>query len=420
MVSGSLTTSLPGGFTDVCALPGNPTVAAEPPGGVADQGRRVTFNLGTMNNPGPGNATLTLRYTAVAIDNPGNIRGVRLDNRVIWDWVGGQLTESAVEVILVEPTLTLEKDADPRTVPPGGVVTFTLTIGNDSPPSDSPAFDLELTDTVPVGMTYVVGSLTASDSGPVDDSAEPLLRVTRPVLGLNETVIVTFQATAGNLPAGTQIRNDAYLTWSTLPGDVTTPQSAFNSLSTERVYDPPINANVTVAIPSLPATGFTPDRVTELPPLPADLPYADLGGLVLDIPALQLSLPIVGVPSGEEGWDLTWLAAQAGYLEGTAYPTHSGNSALTAHVTLPSGKPGPFARLADLRWGDRVIVRAFGQEYVYEVRTVARVNAADLRSLAHKEQPWLTLVTCHTYDEASGRYLHRWVVQAVLISVTEP
>jgi len=86
---------------------------------------------------------------------------------------------------------------------------------------------------------------------------------------------------------------------------------------------------------------------------------------------------------------------------------------------LPNGRPGPFARLKDLRWGDRILVRAYGQEYTYEVRTVARVNAGDLRSLAHKEQPWLTLVTCHTYDEANGRYLHRWVVQAVLISVTE-
>ena len=205
-----------------------------------------------------------------------------------------------------------------------------------------------------------------------------------------------------------------------MPGDVTTPQSAFNSLSAERVYDPPINANVTVAIPSLPATGFPPDRVTELPPAPAGHSYADLGGLVLDIPALQLSLPIVGVPSGVEGWDLTWLWDQAGYLEGTAYPTHTGNSALTAHVTLPNGRPGPFARLKDLRWGDRILVRAFGQVYAYEVRAVTRVNAGDLRSLAHKERAWLTLVTCHTYDEASGRYLHRWVVQAVLISVTEP
>jgi hypothetical protein len=191
---------------------------------------------------------------------------------------------------------------------------------------------------------YVVGR--CASGGTVDVSALPLLRVTWPVLGLDETLTVSFQTTVGTLPAGTQIRNDAYLTWSTLPGDVTTPQSTFNSLSTERVYDPPINANVIVVIPSLPATGFAPDRVTVLPPVPAGRPYADLGGMLLDIPALQLSLPIVGVPADPVGWDLTWLADQAGYLVGTAYPTHRGNSALTAHVTLPDGRPGPFMHWA--------------------------------------------------------------------------
>ena len=83
-----------------------------------------------MTNAGPGNATLTLRYTVVVIDNTDNVRGVSLNNRATWDWVGGQLIDGAEEVVVVEPTLTLEKDADPRSVPPGGVVTFTFTISN--------------------------------------------------------------------------------------------------------------------------------------------------------------------------------------------------------------------------------------------------------------------------------------------------
>lgn len=411
-VSGGLTTSLPGGFAAVCDLPANPTVTAEPPGGVANQGRRVTFTLGTLANPGPASATLTLRYTAVVIDNPENVRGVTLNNRVMWDWVGGQLVESASDAVVVEPTLTLAKDADPHSVPPGGVVTFTLTIANVSPPSDSPAFDLILTDTVPAGMTYVPGSLAASGGGVIDDTAAPALRVTWPVLGLDDNLVVTFQATMGALPAGTRIRNDGYLTWSTLPGDSSAPQSTFNALSTERIYDPPINANVEVAIPALPSTGFTPGRVTEIQ---GTSRLADLGELALEIPALKVSIPIVGVPADEEGWDLTWLAAQAGYLEGTAYPTHRGNSALTAHVILPSGRPGPFAGLEGLRWGDRILVHAYGMRYTYEVRYVARASATDLRWLDHKEQPWLTLITCRAYDESLGGYLQRVIVQAVLV-----
>jgi len=66
-----------------------------------------------------------------------------------------------------------------------------------------------------------------------------------------------------------------------------------------------------------------------------------------------------------------------------------------------------------------VVVHAYGQHYVYEVRSVTRVNGGDLRPLGHKDQSWLTLITCRTYDDASGRYLHRLVVQAVLVEVAE-
>ena len=168
------------------------------------------------------------------------------------------MIESAPDVTVVEPTLALEKAASPNSVPPGGVVTFTLTVSHPAPSSDSPAFDLELTDTVPLGMAYVPGSLVATGGGVIDATAAPLCRVTWSVLDRNNSVTATFQATMGQLPAGTRIRNDAYLSWSTLPGDVTAPQSIHNLLSTERVYDPPINANVIVAIPALPGTGFRP------------------------------------------------------------------------------------------------------------------------------------------------------------------
>ncbi|MCJ7512385.1 MAG: sortase, partial [Anaerolineales bacterium] len=415
--SPGLTTIPAGAFAAACA---SPTVAEEPAGSGAaeDQGRRVTFNLGSMTSAGPGVATLTLIYEAVVIDNPGNVRGVNLNNGVTWTWVGGQLIESAPDVSVVEPTLTLAKDATPRSVPPGGLVTFTVTVNHPAPPSNSPAFDLELTDTVPLGMTYVPGSLTASPGGTIDDTAAPSLRVTWPVLDLNDSVTATFQATMGQLPAGTRIRNDAYLSWSTLPLDFSAPQSIYNVLSTERVYDPPINANVVVAIPALPGTGYAPGRVTELPSAPSSQPYEDLGDLVLEIPSLGVRVPIVGVPSGDEGWDLTWLWNQAGHLEGTAYPGWDGNSALTAHVYRPDGRPGPFVRLDELGWDDPVIVHANGQRYEYRVRQVERVVPGNLSALRHESQPWLTLLTCQGYDEIQDKYLWRLAVRAVLVDVS--
>ncbi|MCX6070191.1 MAG: sortase [Chloroflexi bacterium] len=421
--SSGLTTT--GDFAAACSSPG---VAEEPAGSgnAEDQGRRVTFNLGTMTNAGPGDATLTLLYSAVAIDNAGNVRGVNLNNGVTWTWVGGQLVENAQEVTLVEPTLTLSKTAAPMSAPPGAPITFTLTIEQDAS-SDSAAFDLRLVDVVPVGLTYVPGSLAAI-SGPTavsDESGAPTLIVTWDDFGLGETATVQFQATMGNLGPGDGVTNMARLEWTSLPDNppASLNLSLHNTLAAERRYDPAtgvdlygVTADVTVRVPRLPETGFAPGRVTQLE---GQSHLADVGDLTLEIPALGISIPIVGIPAEEAGWDLTWLGAQAGYLEGTAYPTHRGNSALTAHVTLPNGRPGPFAELADLRWGDRVVVHAYGLRYVYKVRTIARVNGGDLRSLGHKDQAWLTLITCRTYDEATGKYLHRIAVQAVLIEVAE-
>ena len=413
-------------FTAACNPPTNPTVGPLPPGDPAleNQGRRIVFDLGNVSNPGLINATLTIDYTVVVLDSAANVRAATMANAVVLEWTGGTLTETSPDVTLVEPTLTLTKTAAPTSGPPGTPITFTLTIGQVAA-SDSAAFDLLLEDVIPVGLTYIPGSLTVI-GGPLyttDETGAPTLLVRWDGFGLGETATVQFQATLGNLGAGNGVTNTARLEWTSLPDNppASLNLSSYNTLATERRYDPAngvdlygVAASATVTVPRLPDTGFAPDRIT---PVHGPNHLMDLGDLRLEIPALGIGIPITGVPSGNEGWDLTWLAGQAGYLEGTAYPTHAGNSALTAHVTLPNGKPGPFARLGDLRWGDRVIVRAYGQEYVYEVRTVARVNAGDLRPLGHKEQPWLTLVTCHTYDQASGRYLHRLVVQAVLITV---
>jgi len=132
-----------------------------------------------------------------------------------------------------------------------------------------------------------------------------------------------------------------------------------------------------------------------------------------------VKIPIVGIPAKGENWDLTWLWNQAGWLEGSAYPTHSGNSALTAHVYLPNGQPGPFLNLGSLMYGDRIIVHLSGQRYIFEVRQVYQVSPFSLSPLRHEELPWLTLITCREYDPRTNTYKQRLVVRAVLIKVEE-
>ncbi|MBS3753424.1 MAG: sortase, partial [Anaerolineales bacterium] len=137
----------------------------------------------------------------------------------------------------------------------------------------------------------------------------------------------------------------------------------------------------------------------------------------LIVPGLDLSLPVVGVPLREGGWDIRWLSSQAGYLEGSAYPTWQGNTVLTGHAVLPTGYPGPFAELGSLGWDDEIILFAHGQKYIYHVRDNRYVAPEDFSILEHKEEDWLTLFTCYGYDEIKETYRWRQVVQAVLIRV---
>ncbi|MFH2102560.1 MAG: sortase [Chloroflexota bacterium] len=166
---------------------------------------------------------------------------------------------------------------------------------------------------------------------------------------------------------------------------------------------------------AMPSTSFAPGRVTILP---AQTDAYAASGLVLEIPRLNVQMKIVGVPQVDGGWDVTWLNRDAGWLQGTAFPTWAGNSVITAHVYDAYGQAGPFVRLNQLWYGDRVVVRAWGQEYVYEVRSVRQVRPGDTASLTrHEEHPWLTLITCRGYDETTDSYRYRVIVQAVLMEI---
>jgi LPXTG-site transpeptidase (sortase) family protein len=167
---------------------------------------------------------------------------------------------------------------------------------------------------------------------------------------------------------------------------------------------------------ALPKTGFAPNRVTNLPV--QAVPYADLGDLWLEIPRLGVQIPIVGVPQTDDGWDVSWLGSQAGWLNGTAYPTWSGNSVITGHVYDAYGNPGPFAHLNGLWYGDQIIIHAGGAQYIYEVREVTQVapNAVS-QAIKHEDLPWVTLITCRGYNETTNTYTYRVVVSAVLVTV---
>lgn len=228
---------------------------------------------------------------------------------------------------------------------------------------------------------------------------------------------------------GTLSPGETYtVTISTVVNGLASPPGGANlaTLTTTSPDDDPTNNQASAAIailpprvPEAPQTGFAPGRITFLPPAPATYPYQSYGDFWLEIPALGVRLRILGVPQTASGWDVTWLHDQAGYLHGTAFPTTTGNSVITAHVWLASGKKGPFYGLEGMRYGQNVILHAWGLRYIYSVREVDLVTPRDPSIFRHEERPWITLVTCRDYDEMRAIYHQRVAVHAVLVAIEE-
>lgn len=416
-------------FSTVC---GSPTVTTYPAGSTnaADAGRRVRFNFGGVTNTTGDDATLMIRYQVVVLDNAENLRGQSLTNNAEWQWGGNVIPVHSDVVNIVEPELQLVKEVSPGLLLPNNTATYTITMSHTAV-SNSDAFDVVLTDPIPDGLEYVPSSL-ALVSGPTPDEITFIPGGTSGSIYVrwdtfpNDGVdaVISFTIRAAYLYPGHTYTNTANVAWTSLPGDVSSPQTGNNPLSTERTYDPAssvdiygTNASVDLLAPYLPDTGFAPDRVTNIPVQQDSQQYTDTNNMRLEIPELNVDTSIVGVPLTNGNWDLTWLGNQAGWLEGTAYPTWNGNSAITAHVYDANGQPGLFVNLNTLSYGDQVIIHAYGQSYVYEVRSNTRIQAGDLDVLEHEENAWITLITCQGYNAQTNAYAWRVAVQAVLIRV---
>ncbi|WKZ34688.1 MAG: sortase [Anaerolineales bacterium] len=429
-----------------------PTVSAvtdsgDSPANPANPGRLVEFALGDLPAQTTANS-IVIEYRAIALDVIENQSGVELTNSATWAWTGGSFSVSATEVEIIEPFLDIDKTATPTAnVPLGTPVQFTLEIYHTTPQSQTDAFDVIVTDILPPNLQYVQCTVQytsglAPDT-PATDYCNPGATTTDLIFfweefPLGETSTITFNAILLNSPA----TNVARVEWTSLeidPGLDGLPirRSIYNDRSHERWYDPPngvdiysVSDSVTITAPApagggerrrlpslLPATGFAPGQVTALPEQPKEKLYST-ADVWLEIPSLGVKTPIVGVPLVDGDWDVSWLWRDAGWLDGTAFPGWNGNSALTGHVVLPDGTTGPFAQLGNLRWGDRIIVHAYGSVYTYEVRENRTVSPSNTTALKSEKDPWLTLITCENYIEANDTYASRIAVRAVLIHVT--
>jgi LPXTG-site transpeptidase (sortase) family protein len=365
----------------------------------------TTDTLGSYSFPNlaAGMYTVTETDPSGYISTTLNNVGVNLSSGTIATVNFGDQTSGAAQI--ADPAVT--KYGSPTSATVGSAVVYTLTVGNNG---NINATNVLLTDTKPAFLDLI--SITISPN--------PGLT---PVISGN-TFTINF---------GTVAPTDSFIvTVVTRVNSLGQPPGGSNNASiitssvTDRTFNNAFSAALEITSSSgssvknaraLPDTGFAPGVVTDLSHTPHEA-YLNAGDVTLEVPSLGIKIRVVGVPLKDGSWNVSWLGNQAGWLQGTAFPSWNGNSVLTSHVYLSNGLAGPFVNLNKLKFGEKIIVHAYGQKYTFEVQTNALIEPNDPSAFKHEEKPWLTLVTCKEYDEKANVYRKRVVIKAILVRVT--
>ncbi len=127
-------------------------------------------------------------------------------------------------------------------------------------------------------------------------------------------------------------------------------------------------------------------------------------------PAIRLDSLVVNSPIVNGEWTVPKFVA--GYLEGTALPMSNSNVVLSGHVqSISSGNV--FARIFDLKTGNRVTLYTDAGPISYEVVKSVTVKNTDLSVVAPTDEEQLTLITCTgAWNPITNDYAERYVVIA--------
>ena len=193
--------------TDVNGTGASGSVTATPDGGNPNL---ITFDFGSMNNPSDGSIgpddVLEVEIVARVLDLGSVNAGVTLTNTASLDVtpVGGIAFDTqtdTADVLIVEPALSIDKTG-PLALDPGGPAeAFRIEITNDGVPGFAgPAYDLDIVDALPAGMTLDTGSLSFATSGGAPLTPSSLTASASgftaefDVLLPGETIVVTYNA----------------------------------------------------------------------------------------------------------------------------------------------------------------------------------------------------------------------------------
>ena len=259
---------------NLASLNSNTTSPAGPNGGGT-----VTFNFGTITNSTNDNATpetITIVYRAVVLDSntagANNQAGALRNNQARVHFTGepaAAIQSSAPNVTIVEPTLAVNKQVSKLTTgaafaalvsgDAGDTVQYRITITNANAAADTTAFGVTLNDLIPsfitgatifsatsTGNVRLNGTAGAVGTGAFQLAANTLTfdPATNIDMEKNSSITVVIQGTFTG-STGQTTPNTADVRWTSLDGNVSSPQSAFNTRSVERTgQDGNLNSGV--------------------------------------------------------------------------------------------------------------------------------------------------------------------------------
>ncbi len=173
----------------------------------------------TNNDNDPNLEFVIIEFNAQVDNIASNQSSTTLANQFqvrFKDDAGNQFTSNSgpAFVHVVEPDLTITKTVSPSPVVQGGTVTYTLTITNTG---TADAFDIGFTDTLPVGLTPVAGSLTFP-TGCTGTLAGQDVTVNCATIPTGGSVTITYNAVATPATCPVTLTNQAKVAWTSLPG----------------------------------------------------------------------------------------------------------------------------------------------------------------------------------------------------------
>lgn len=176
----------------------------------------------------------------------------------------------------------------------------------------------------------------------------------------------------------------------------------------------PTTSNLGSAEDSLPLSTPDPDAPTG----PQPIPETEVVPVSVRIPAIDVDTPLEDLERDESGvLQPPVVPESAGWFTAGTVPGDRGPAVIAGHVD--SGVEGAvFRDLDELRPGDEILVEmSDGETLTFVMDRSAVVPQAQFPSTevyGPVPEPQLRLITCHTFDDGSRRYVDNLVVFATV------